>query len=197
MQQLTFQELNPRFDAILPFMGGVDEPSRRGFITMKLIPLSQQGKHKGKYFAQVDDDMFDQLIKIRWSATRHKSSKTIYAQTVQCKGKTIPMHRMIMMVTDPKIWVDHKDRDGLNNQKSNLRIATRSQNKVNTLPSGKSKYMGVCWNKKDKRWQAAVVKDGVTYYVGQFKDEKMAALAYDAKAKELHGDFANLNFPNE
>ena len=94
------------------------------------------------------------------------------------------------------LFVDHIDHNGLNNQKYNLRIATHSQNCQNRRPckNSSSKYRGVCWHKKNKKWTAHIKIDKKTIYLGIFESEEDAAMAYDAKAKELHGEWTYLNF---
>ena len=98
--------------------------------------------------------------------------------------------------------VDHIDGNGLNNQRSNLRIATRLQNLKNKVVQvGKihSKYKGVCkqvckhGDKIYAYWTALITSDFKRHYLGTFKTEEEAALAYNKKAVELHGEFANLN----
>lgn len=139
----------------------------------------------------VDDHWFEYLNQFNWSVT--KGGNSFYARR-NIGGSFIQMHREILGLTDPKIFGEHEDHNGLNNKEGNLRRATNSQNCANRKPRGISKYMGVCWNKKDKKWQVYVVKNSQRYYVGQFDDEVEAAKAYDKKAIELHGVFANLNF---
>jgi len=113
---------------------------------MKLIPLSKGGKkNKGKYFAKVDDEHYDELVKYNWSVCISKGLP--YATLSSAKGRpTIKMHRFIMQVTDPNVLIDHKNRDGLDNRKHNLRIATNKQNQTNTKSRkcSTSKYLGVC-----------------------------------------------------
>lgn len=115
---------------------------------MKLIPLSPNSKKiSGKYFAMVDDEDYEWLIKFTWSvqfdlntiyAVRHTSRKL-------GKQKTIKMHREILGITNPKIKIDHIDHNGGNNQRSNLREATCSQNSMNKscVKNSSSKYIGV------------------------------------------------------
>lgn len=95
-------------------------------------------------------------------------------------------------------FVDHKDGDGLNNHRSNLRQSTAQQNCWNSRPhlGGSSFYKGVSWNRRDQRWYVKVTASGKTTFVGVFKDEEEAARAYDAAAVLLHGEFAWLNFPH-
>jgi hypothetical protein len=99
-----------------------------------------------------------------------------------------------MSASNPEILIDHKNRNGLDNQKSNLREATRSQNNANKKPTSfsSSRFLGV--SKRYSKWTARITKNGVTYDLGAFKIEDEAAKAYDNKAIELHGEFANLNF---
>jgi hypothetical protein len=106
------------------------------------------------------------------------------------------LHRFLLGVTDPKILVDHRDRDGLNNQRENLRIATNSQSNANQrkITGGSSRFRGVSRASK-RRWRAVIRVNGKNIRLGRFNDEVEAALAYDAAAREHFGEFANLNFP--
>ena len=105
------------------------------------------------------------------------------------------MHRLILGLTDPKIFTDHKDHNGLNNQRENLRKSTNQQNQFNQLPrGGTSIYRGVIKRKNRKGvWISNISISGKSIFVGYFKSEKKAALAYNKKAIELHGEFAYLN----
>jgi hypothetical protein len=109
-------------------------------------------------------------------------------------------HRVIWAMQTgswPEADIDHIDRNRLNNIWTNLRSATRSQNCANRTPlkNKTSKYHGVCWLSRDKKWQALLIKSDKRVYVGYFSTEIDAAKAYDAAAKKLHGEFAGLNFP--
>ena len=113
------------------------------------------------------------------------------------------MHRFLMNPANGMV-VDHKDRDKLNNRRSNLRVCTKLQNTFNKAKSTKyksevNKYIGVICvkNKKSTYWKARIKSNKVTNYLGRFNNEIEAARAYDAKAKELRGEFAYLNFPND
>lgn len=94
--------------------------------------------------------------------------------------------------------VDHKDHNGLNNQKSNLRICNASQNGANRLKNknASSKYFGVCYSKKSKRWNAFLQTHKRGTNLGYFDNEEEAAMHRDKIAKERYGEFAILNFPN-
>lgn len=155
---------------------------------MKQIKLTQG------QFALVDDEDFEYLNQFYWQAVKH--GNTYYARRVDktTKGKRIYMHREI--TNCPKIMViDHANRNGIDNQKANLRVCTQSQNMANKLPlkGSRSKYMGVCYHKGSKKWVAQMDSKGKHIYIGLFKTEENAAIAYNIYAERLHGEFARLN----
>jgi len=157
---------------------------------MKEIKLTQ-----GKV-ALVDDENFDYLNQWNWFAMKHRY--TFYAvmhpkRTIKYVQTSILMHRMILNLTNYKIQVDHKDQNGLNNCKTNLRRVSNGQNQMNKRSSGVSKYLGVSYDHK-KYIKAAIRTNGNITQLGYFKTEEEAAKAYDKAAKEQHGEFANLNF---
>jgi len=106
------------------------------------------------------------------------------------------MHRLLTGAAQNQL-VDHKDGDGLNNRRSNLRLATKSQNSMNRRPnrSGTSGYKGVSFHRKARKWVACLKFQGRYHHLGLFASEEDAARAYDRKATELFGEFARLNFP--
>lgn len=144
------------------------------------IPLT-----KG-YVTVVDDEDYAELAKFSWSVvgTRH-----IYA----CRFRNIRMHRVILNAP-PGIIADHIDGDTLNNQRSNLRLATLSQNQRNAMGrTGTSRFKGVSWHASTGRWRADIKGDGPSVALGEFDREEEAALAYDEAAVRLHGQFARTN----
>jgi hypothetical protein len=144
--------------------------------------------------AVVDDEDWDRLRDLKWFVIRDLA--TNYAYT-RINRKAVKLHRLIMGVTDPKIQVDHLDGDGLNNRKENLRIATGHQNQGNRrkLKPASSRFKGVCFNKRTKKWKAQIKRHGKKVHLGTFSDEIAAAQAYDIAAIEYFGAFANLNLP--
>jgi hypothetical protein len=154
------------------------------------IPLTQ-----GK-FALVDAEDYEYLNKYKWCAVtrKRKDGKRQCFYAVTHPG--IRMHRLIMK-TPRELEVDHKDGDGLNNQKHNLRNCTRLQNVLNQMTqqtNKTSKYRGVLWN-AERRWRVQIQYKSKVYYLGYFDCEEEAARCWDKKAKELFGEFARLNFP--
>ena len=104
------------------------------------------------------------------------------------------MHREILRLKDPDVFVDHIDGDGLNNTMNNLRVATKQENHWNQGSyKGSSDFRGVSWNVAAKKWQVRITANKVTHQLGFFKCEKEAAKVWNEKAKELYGEFARLN----
>ncbi len=157
---------------------------------MKQIPLTQ-----GKV-ALVDDDIYEYLMQWKWYA--HFAKGKWYARRKGGKWlfqKTIRMHRVIMNVTDPKILVDHRNGDGLNNQSENLRICTYTQNSHNASKhaDNTSGYKGVSWHKATGKFQAQIRVNGEKLHLGLFSTAEEASDAYDEAAKKHHGEFAKTN----
>ena len=122
---------------------------------------------------------------------------TVYALRKDRTGghcKTILMHRLILGESCT-FAVDHADGNGLNNTRRNLRYATTQQNQQNQRKSKgrSSKYKGVTLHKPTGKWLARIRVDGHLHYIGQYDDERAAALAYNARAKSICGPFARLN----
>lgn len=105
------------------------------------------------------------------------------------------LHRYILGVKDPKIKVDHKNNDTLDNRRKNLRLATHQQNMCNRSKqkNNKSGYIGVWWKKDRNKWKAAVRLNRKEHFVGYFDDLLEAVRARDLKVVELHGDYAKVN----
>lgn len=112
-------------------------------------------------------------------------------------NKSIRLHKLAFLYMEGRIprYVDHKNRNKSDNSWDNLRECTASESAHNTglKPNNKSGFKGVRWNKQCGKWQAVVKLDYKQHHVGLFATPKEAALAYDAKAIELHGCFAQTN----
>jgi hypothetical protein len=151
------------------------------------------------YIALVDDNDFDLLNQWSWRGNKQNNG-AVYAETdnyVEGKRIVIKMHRFIVGVSDSTILVDHKDGNGLNNQRNNLRPCSKSQNGMNrgTIRKNRlSKFKGVQWHKAGKKWVSEIVVNKKKTYLGLFINEEDAAKDYEIKSKELHGEFSKLNF---
>lgn len=145
---------------------------------------------KRQWLVMVDDEDFKFLNQFYWQADKNSSIAT------HKKGdrKRILMHRLIM---NPPIGIeiDHIDGNRLNNQKSNLRFATSSQNKINrgARKDNSSGFKGVSWNKNLKKWGVRLMINKKYKHLGLFKDKIEAAKVYNENALKYYGEYAWLN----
>jgi len=118
--------------------------------------------------------------------------KRVYAQS-HIDGTPVQMHRFILDFPDGE--VDHINGDGLDNRRKNLRVCSRSQNLCNkgSYEGSSSQYKGVHYRSGRDHFEAELYYEGERYWLGVFDSEREAALAYDRKALEIHGEFARLN----
>lgn len=144
-------------------------------------------------FATVDDEDFQAMSTYTWH--RQKGVNTFYAATNVRKGNryvTVGMHRMINETPDG-LHTDHRDGNGLNNTRANLRTATRTENQRNRQPNrkGTSTYKGVYWDRQKSMWRASIRVNGQLKHIGLFTDQRVAAQAYAERAALEFGEFAN------
>jgi hypothetical protein len=141
--------------------------------------------------ALVDDEDYERINAHRWYTFKMKHSLTAYAVRKQA-GKVIMMHREIAGTPDGML-TDHKDRDGLNNRRDNLRICTHTENHQNEAPRRNkiSKYKGVY--RHGGKWQARISINGMRRSLGHHEAEVDAAKAYNMAAVNNFGEFARVN----
>jgi hypothetical protein len=152
---------------------------------MAIVPVSK------RFRAVVDDDDIELVAHHRWAIHHRRNTK--YAST-QINGHIVYLHRLLMNPPDG-LQVDHIDGDGLNNQRSNLRLATNAQNVAAQIRVPANGYRGVC--RKHPGWRAEV-GCGPGRIRGPTRASKVvAAQDYDRIAFEKYGEFARLNFPTK
>lgn len=141
------------------------------------------------YKILVDDADYEWLNQWKWAVNRGYATR-------RTTGKTIRMHRLVLGCK-PDEFTDHINGDRLDNRRANLRVATMAQNNQNRpRKSGRSGYRGVHWHGSHYGWSVRLKANGKSYSCGMFRDPVAGAKAYDKKARELHGEFAVLNFPD-
>lgn len=155
---------------------------------MKHIPL------RAGVYALVDDSDYDWLVAMG-SWRLNSSGYAVHYTSVQGRRRTLLMHRLILDAP-PDLQVDHINRDRLDNQRANLRFATRSQNQANKdiQRNNTSRFKGVVWN--SGKWEARIRRRGLWLHLGRYRDPTEAALAYDAASRLLFAEFAGCNFPD-
>lgn len=152
--------------------------------------------------ALVDDDDFEWLNRWSWHAVKGKTAKIFYAARMAFERKEsggyrrwlVFMHREILGV--PKeVEVDHRNFNGCDNQRHNLRPATGTQNQAHRRKwaKGTSKFKGVSWSNARQKWCASIMVKRKSTNLGRFKSETEAAHAYNVAALREFGEFAVLN----
>jgi hypothetical protein len=156
---------------------------------VKKIPLSKQkrinGRNQGQ-IAVVDDEDFEWLSQWNWTAVSTHRRNGGYAMRV-ANGKTILMHRQILDAPDGA-EVDHINGNGLDNRRTNLRLATRRQGQANRrrFKNNKSGFKGVHFDKQQGKWKLA--------FSAHFDSAEEAARMYDRIAQIVFGEYAKTNF---
>lgn len=157
---------------------------------MKTIPLTQG------LIAQVDDADFKAVNRFKWCAQR--IGRNFYAARRFRKPDGKQGYQYLHQFLFPGVLrVDHRDGDGLNNQRYNLRPATNQQNLwgfQRKRPGATSKFRGVSWESRRLTWHARLKISGKSIHLGYFDDETDAACAYDTAAIKYFGEFASPNF---
>ncbi len=148
--------------------------------------------------AIVDAADYEWLSQYKWHAFCNQGGKWYAARGVRLSetSNTVYMHRAILGAPSD-MEIDHINGEGLDNRRENLRLALIGQNRRNARKrkDNTSGYKGVYYDKERDKWCANIHFEHKAIFLGRFDTPKDAAYAYDAAAKELHGEFAQLNFP--
>ena len=148
------------------------------------------------YILLIDDEDYHWIEEYSYIANKHGYTFYAVRRFTYDNGYTRInyLHRDILKLPRYYPLVDHKDSNGLNNQKLNLRTVSYSQNLMKSKPYGESQYRGVHWDYN--KWMVSITKDGIRKQVGRFNTQEEAALAYNQAATELFGEYARLNIIN-
>lgn len=125
-----------------------------------------------------------------WYALVTKKSRTYYAAS----GHGVRMHRLLLSATTGQ-EVDHEDRNGLNNRRNNIRVLSHGFNVHNQGPRADNRLGLKGVYAEYGKFRAQIRFNGKIFSIGTFTTPQEAARAYDAKAKDLYGDFATSSFP--
>jgi hypothetical protein len=149
------------------------------------------------HVALIDESDMPTVRQFAWHALRAR--RTVYVQThgAPANGRTRSYLHRLLLDAPPELFVDHRNQNGLDNQRSNLRLCTRGQNAANmpANPDGSSGYRGVHLysNNHSNPWRAELRVKGKRLHLGYFSDPWAAAEAYNDAAQDLWGEFALLN----
>lgn len=145
----------------------------------------------------VDEADYDALAKYQWRHMRSSDGKgsgyAVRHPAGSARGTLVWMHRELAQPLDGQV-VDHVNGDGLDNQRHNLRTASHAQNMRNRRQVGPTGYKGLCYRPTIDVYDVQIRVNGRSIRVGSFRNPIVAAVAYDAAAREHHGEFARLNF---
>ena len=146
--------------------------------------------------ALVDDEDYELVAGSVWHYALRRNTGYACKNVKKADGKwtQVLMHRAL--TNFGRAHIDHVDGNGLNNQKSNLRAATVSQNSANARKrrhKTSSPYKGVCWDKHKGKWMAYIQASGARRFVGYFDTDLEAAQAYNRAAVAASGEYAKTN----
>ena len=139
---------------------------------------------------QIDDGDIQLLDGFRLHAEKRGRTFYVRARKQGQRGGGKYLHNIIMGGR-----ADHRDSDGLNNKRSNLRCCTQAQNGLNRSPKEGKRFKGVYFDKRRGSYYAQVSFNRSTRTVSGLASEEDAARAHDKMAREMHGEWARLNFP--
>lgn len=147
----------------------------------------------------VDDEDFESLSVYSWFAEARKGKVVTVKRSTRVNNKKVGIYLHRHITNAPRgMFVDHINRNPLDNRKANLRVVQEGENQKNRGPDNRTKkkssqFRGVSWNKKDKRWIASIRVNKKNIHLGCFTDETLAAEIYNKAATIHFGEFAYLN----
>ncbi len=147
--------------------------------------------HRNKiYVAKVDESDWYKISRYRWCVTYNTKENRITG--LKTSDPWTKLHRFVLNITDPKILIDHKNGDVLDNTKENLRTCSPGENARNIKSdrkNSKTGIKGITWHKSSKKWAAQIQINNKRIWLGTFPSKEDAINAYERAAKEHFGKF--------
>ncbi len=166
---------------------------------MREVPLYSRAKLN--LVALVDDADYERVCDLRWTALRSLHTSYVIHNSVECLARFgrryLLMHRFLLSDVPSSVKIDHWNRNGLDNQRHNLRVCNHSQNCANRPKqlNNTTGFKGVYRASRSAGFVSYISFAGEIHYLGAFLDPVEAARAYDRAAFAQWGQFAYLNFP--
>lgn len=144
--------------------------------------------------ALLDDEDFERFKHLRINVRGPIENRYAIVKTERIgrQQKYVCLHRLIVNA-GPGQFVDHINRNTLDNRKCNLRVCTHKQNLCNRLAALRVGFKGVVVHQG--KYRATIQPNGKDVQLGMFRSAEEAARAYDEAARHYYGEFARLNFP--
>ncbi|MBW2178787.1 MAG: HNH endonuclease [Deltaproteobacteria bacterium] len=158
----------------------------------ELVLYDTKGKERAR--AIIDAEDTEKVKGFKWCLCSRKG-KIDCVQTKRDRSHETISNVIMGFKSSKERMIDHKDRNPLNNRKSNLRVCIRAENNRNTglSKNNTSGFKGVFWLKDIKQWMVRITANKKPIYLGCFKDRTEAAIVYNKAALKYHGEFASLN----
>lgn len=147
--------------------------------------------------AIIDRADAERVLAYKWRCDRHgRATRSRRAGEGFPRGTSVFLHREIMQPS-PGTDVDHINGNSLDNRRCNLRVCVHAENQRNMKRhrDNRSGFKGVDWHTSKSTWRATIYDGSRHRHLGYFATAEDAARAYDVAAREVHGEFARLNFP--
>jgi excisionase family DNA binding protein len=168
-------------------------------ITTGAAVLTVASKKHGTFRILIDAEDWARVSEHSWRVKKRDHSVYFAAHVRKANGTRagLLLHRLVMNVTDPSIFVDHIHHNYLDCRKESLRVCSHAENMQNGRKhrNNTSGFIGVYWHKARSKWQARISVNGANQHIGRFTSAEDAARAYDRACLRLRGEYAVLNFP--
>jgi hypothetical protein len=157
-----------------------------------IMDIQIDSKKYGIIIFKIDEEDFQKIKKYKWKAVYSPKTKSFYIAS-SVNDRNIYLHRFLLNNPDG-FFVDHINRNTLDNRRCNLRVCDNSQNSMNKIKKkSKSNYKGVYQRNDTKKYEASICVRGKRIKLGCYENEDQAAIAYNMASIAHHGEFSNIN----